>query len=77
MLFCHIGNEALHLLTNQRHYQIRIDLEDFQDEKVYAVYSNFSIDDSENFYKLSLGTYSGTAGMWQIQYKPYDLCYSL
>ena len=62
VIFPYTGNDALHLLTNQRPYQLRIDLEDFQNETVYALYSNFSIADSNDLYKLSLGSYYGTAG---------------
>ena len=62
MIFLKIGNDALHLLTHQRHYEVRIDLEGFGNERAYALYSNFSVDSPENLYTLSLGTYSGTAG---------------
>ena len=56
------GNDALYLLTKNRPYALRVDLMDFQNNSAYAIYSNFSVADSNNFYKLSLGTYSGTAG---------------
>ena len=57
------GNDALHLLTTNKPCVLRVDLKDFQNNTAYATYSPFSIADSKNFYKLSLGTYSGTAGM--------------
>ena len=37
-------------------------MEDFENEKRYAVYSNFSVASEVNKYKLIHGTYSGTAG---------------
>ena len=50
------------MLTSQRHYRLRIDLEDFDGEMRFAEYSHFRIDEF-NKYKLQLGAYSGDAGL--------------
>ncbi|XP_070537510.1 ficolin-1-like [Ptychodera flava] len=56
-----LGNDRLYALTNQRRYELRIDLEDFDNETRYAKYDNFIIGDEFSKYKLTLGEYSGTA----------------
>ena len=67
----HTGNDALHLVTKDRPYILRVDLKDFQNNSAYAIYSQFSVEDSANSYKLSLGLYSGTAGMWYTCFTVY------
>ena len=56
------GNDVLHEITKQKNYKLRVDLEDFENAKRFAVYSLFSVADSSDRYKLSLGTYTGNAG---------------
>lgn len=60
------GNDALHWLTtanNKKHYELRIDLADFNGTSRYAKYSEFKVASQTLKYKLiSLGTYTGTAG---------------
>lgn len=59
-----LGNDNLHLLTNQDLYEIRIDLYDFDDGKAYAKYSAFAIgSEKENYMLKILGQFtSGDAG---------------
>ncbi|XP_071154243.1 ficolin-2-like [Mytilus edulis] len=57
-----LGNRNIHALTSQRRCQLRIDLEDFTGNTRYAIYSTFSIDDADSKYKLTIGSYTGTAG---------------
>ena len=57
-----LGNDYLHDLTSQAHYTLRIDMEDFENNTRYAVYSNFVVASEGDKYKLSVGTYNGTAG---------------
>ncbi|XP_071786021.1 uncharacterized protein [Asterias amurensis] len=57
-----LGNDNLHRLTAQGEYELRVDLTSFRDESRYAVYESFSIADVSDNYRLSLGSYSGTAG---------------
>ena len=56
------GNDYLHDLTSQAHYTLRIDMEDFENNTRYAVYSKFTVASEADKYKLSLGVYNGTAG---------------
>ncbi|XP_022097547.1 ryncolin-1-like [Acanthaster planci] len=57
-----LGNDYLHRLTAQGAYQLRVDLEDFENNTAYAVYDTFRVDDGLDNYRLTLGAYSGTAG---------------
>ena len=62
LLLC-AGNDNLHLLTSETRQQLRVDLEDFENNTRYAEYDNFTVADDVEKYKLvSLGAYSGTAG---------------
>ncbi|KAK2152876.1 hypothetical protein NP493_2397g00002 [Ridgeia piscesae] len=57
-----LGNDYLNDITSQGQYTLRIDMEDFEDERRYADYSTFAIGAEIEKYKLTIGTYSGTAG---------------
>lgn len=57
-----LGLDRIYRLTHQQHYKLRVDLEDWNRKRVYAVYSLFGVANEGNKYKLSLGSYSGTAG---------------
>ena len=59
---CLPGNDNLHIITAQKNYTLRVDLEDFEGATRYAEYTYFAVANEHNKYKLSLGTYSGTAG---------------
>ncbi|GFS27527.1 fibrinogen-related protein 3.1 [Elysia marginata] len=56
-----LGNDAIHLLTSQHPYELRIDMTD-DGEKLFANYSSFEISDESDNYRLTLGSYSGTVG---------------
>ncbi|XP_077981985.1 fibrinogen C domain-containing protein 1-like [Glandiceps talaboti] len=57
-----LGNDKIYRLTNQgRQYELRVDLEDFDNNTAYAEYTQFSITDEANYYRLSLGHYNGNA----------------
>ena len=58
------GNDKLHALTSQGTYHLRIDLEDFENKTRYALYNTFVVRDPNDGYKLSIGGYSGNAGMY-------------
>lgn len=60
--FC-TGLDNIQKIAAQGRYELRIDMKDGQ-ESVYANYDKFSIGDARNLYKLRIGEYNGTAGMW-------------
>ncbi|XP_029925979.1 angiopoietin-related protein 7-like isoform X2 [Myripristis murdjan] len=55
-----LGNQQLHLLSNQRHYSLRIDMEDWTHTHRHALYDSFRIEDEENRYRLHVSGFSGT-----------------
>jgi len=56
-----LGLDKIHRLTKQRS-RVRVDLEDTTGKTAYAEYDFFDVASENSKYKLSLGTYSGTAG---------------
>ena len=56
------GNDYLHDLTSQAHCTLRIDMEDFENNTRYAVYSHFTIASEGDKYTFSVGANNGTAG---------------
>ncbi|XP_017894402.1 PREDICTED: tenascin-X isoform X6 [Capra hircus] len=56
-----LGNEALHSLTRAGDYSLRVDLR-AGDEAVFAQYDSFQVDSAEEYYRLHLEGYHGTAG---------------
>ncbi|XP_003342051.1 fibroleukin [Monodelphis domestica] len=57
-----LGNDKIHLLTKSRDMVLRIDLEDFNGVKLYALYDQFYVANEFLKYRLHIGNYSGTAG---------------
>lgn len=62
-----IGLKRIHSLTTQANYELRIDLEDFDNGTAYAHYGSFSVglfsvDPEEDGYPITISDYSGTAG---------------
>ena len=57
-----LGLEKLHRLTRNGHWKLRVELEDFSGNTLYAEYTDFSIGDSSSFYRLRYGQYIGAAG---------------
>ncbi|XP_071836628.1 fibrinogen-like protein A [Apostichopus japonicus] len=57
-----LGNKYIHSMTNQKTYQLRIDLRDSASSSYYAIYSTFSINNEADKYRLSVGSYSGNTG---------------
>ena len=56
-----LGNEKIHAITNTGRYELRVDLK-YNGQSEYARYDRFSIAGESNNYKLTVGSYSGTAG---------------
>ncbi len=63
------GNRLLHSLTSTRNYTLRIDLEDFEGNNRYAVYTQFAVGPEADGFRLTVGGYSGNAGLC-----PYQIC---
>ncbi|NXT41123.1 ANGP4 protein, partial [Pelecanoides urinatrix] len=57
-----LGNEAVHLLTSQAPYNLRVELRDWEGNQVYAHYGKFQLGSERQLYRLPLQDYSGTAG---------------
>ena len=57
-----LGNDNLHRLTAIGNSTMRVDLEDFDGDIRYAVYTAFKVADEADKYGLLIGGYSGTAG---------------
>ena len=57
-----LGLEKLHRLTRNGHWKLRVELEDFSDNTLYAEYTDFSIGDSSTYYRLRYNEYIGAAG---------------
>jgi len=57
-----MGNDNIHHMTSRTNYELRVDLENFNDEKRYASYSTFLVESGCEGYKLNIGGYQGTAG---------------
>ena len=57
------GNEHLYLLTEGLRQVLRVDMEDWKGNKLYAEYDNFAVGSEGEKYKIiSIGNYSGNAG---------------
>ncbi|XP_071777305.2 microfibril-associated glycoprotein 4-like [Centroberyx gerrardi] len=58
-----LGLENMHLVTKKRTYELRVDMEDFEGNKVFAQYSSFSVGSEADGYKLQVsGFRNGGAG---------------
>ncbi|KAM4715123.1 LOW QUALITY PROTEIN: angiopoietin-related protein 2-like [Anableps anableps] len=58
-----LGLETMHLLTQDINYELRVDMEDFEGQKVFAHYSAFSVGPESERYKLNQGNFiKGAAG---------------
>ncbi|XP_076106692.1 fibrinogen-like protein 1 [Mytilus galloprovincialis] len=58
----YLGNEHIHHLTTQGDYKLRIDMEEWNGKKYYAVYDIFRIANENDNYRLQITNYHGTAG---------------
>lgn len=56
-----VGNDFLHVLTNQKTYELYIKMEDFEKGPYWASYSTFRVGSESSGYELDIGNYSGNA----------------
>ncbi|KAE8582227.1 hypothetical protein XENTR_v10020012 [Xenopus tropicalis] len=54
-----LGNENIHLLTSSGNFQLRFDLEDFDNNRTYATYSKFRLEGESQKYTLRYGEFTG------------------
>ncbi|XP_026032013.1 titin-like isoform X1 [Astatotilapia calliptera] len=67
-----LGNNIIHLLTRDREMVLRVELEDFDGLTGYAQYEQFKVASERLRYRLTVGSYSGTAGNALRFSKKYD-----
>ena len=56
------GNLALHAITSQGLYELRVELEDWEGNKTFAQYDYFKVGSYEDKYRIAVSGYSGDAG---------------
>ena len=57
-----LGLELFHQLSTKYSVKLRVDIEDWEGNKAYASYSEFSVGDAASGYRFSVSGYAGTAG---------------
>ncbi|XP_062401702.1 angiopoietin-1 [Sardina pilchardus] len=57
-----LGNEAVHQMTSQTQYSLRVELKDWEGHSHYALHDRFQLASEKQQYRLLLRGYSGTAG---------------
>ncbi|XP_045183381.2 ficolin-2-like [Mercenaria mercenaria] len=57
-----LGNQAIHMISSQGKYKLRVDLTSNDNEKAYAEYESFMLGDAQSNYRLSFDSYTGNAG---------------
>ena len=57
-----LGLDKIHRLTASRPSELRVDIEDWSGNNFYAKYGDFVVGDEKSLYRLSAGSYSGSAG---------------
>lgn len=75
------GLKQIHALSIQGNYELRIDLEDFENSTAFAQYGMFgvglfSVDPEDDGYLLTIGDYTGTAGEQTQNNSPNRLSHS-
>lgn len=64
-----LGNDIIHVLTNQKKYSVRFDLVAFNGTEMFALYEDFFIENEALKYRLHINNYSGTAGDSMVYHK--------
>ena len=56
------GNDKLHYLLSQGSYELRFDMEDFDNQPHYVKYSSFSVGNEASKYTVLISGYTGNVG---------------
>lgn len=62
LIIFYSGNLPLYTITRQGHYELRVDLEDWEGKNAFANYRYFRIDAPEKLYRIIVVGYFGNAG---------------
>lgn len=60
---------AISAITTHGNYMLRIDIEDFNGNKKYALYNTFFVGGETDNFKLTIGGYTGDAGIVEFEKK--------
>ncbi len=72
------GVESIHQLTRRYQYKLRVDVEDFEGKKAYALYNSFSVGSEADGYKLRVsGFVDGGAGETNQRHKLYSFNFTV
>eukprot|EP00058_Branchiostoma_floridae_P001865 XP_002587353.1 hypothetical protein BRAFLDRAFT_96224 [Branchiostoma floridae] len=63
-----LGLEKIHKLVSQAHYELYIEIQDWEGNSAYARYSTFGVGDASGNYRLAIGGYSGDASDCMVQH---------
>lgn len=55
-----LGNYKLYLLTSQKNYELRIELEDFANQEVHVKYKKFAVGNPTEKYQLRVSGYDAS-----------------
>ena len=58
----YLGLQRMNMLISQGHYELRIDLEDWEGETRYAKYTVLHLGDARKKFELTVDGYTGNAG---------------
>ena len=63
-----LGNQLIHLITDYKDQELRVDLEDHEGMAAYAAYGTFKVASQNLKFALTIGNYHGTAG-WHLHHE--------
>ncbi|KAK2909470.1 hypothetical protein Q8A67_005307 [Cirrhinus molitorella] len=61
-----LGLENIYQLTRKKQYMLRVDMEDFGGNKVFALYSSFSVDCETDGYQLHVSGFTELLGLFYL-----------
>merc|ERR1712024_233160 len=67
-----LGLENMHLLTNKKKYELRVDMEDFAGKKKTELYSTFAVGSEATGYKLHVAGFQGNKHLRKVTLLYHD-----